>query len=83
MLSEAFFFVLASNLEHFDGSQALATRGLNPNYTGKGLWGFVPIQNQEHWFDIYSMLIDAVETEGNTTIDQLLVLIEHPPVALE
>lgn len=82
MLSEALFFVLASNLEQLDGAEALHSRGLPSKYTGKGSWGNVPIHTQEHWLEVYMMLVDAVESENNTLIDAALALIETPPVAL-
>lgn len=82
MLSEAIYFVLVSNLEHHDGQEALIHRGLPLNYTGKGTWGFVPIHTEDHWFDLYMMLIDAVDSERNTALDTLLTLIESSPVAL-
>lgn len=82
MLAEAFYYILVSNLEKRDGQQALTHRGLELNYTGKGTFGHIEITSEDHWFDVYMMLVDAVESERNVYIDKLLTTLEHPPVAL-
>lgn len=81
MLSEALYYILASNLERFDGKHALTERGLSNRYRGKREWGFVPVSDSEHWRDIYMMLVHAVETEAHEALDRNLYRIESPPLA--
>ena len=81
MLSEALYYILASNLERFDGEHALTERGLSNRYKGKKEWGFVPVSGKQHWEDIYMMLVNAVETEAHEALDRNLYRIESPPLA--
>jgi hypothetical protein len=82
MLANAIYFILMSNLEKLEGTDALTARGLSLDYLGRGAWGFVPIHTQEQWQEVFMMLIDAVDTERNTEIDRCLCRIECPPLAL-
>jgi hypothetical protein len=82
MLSDTLYYILASNLEKFDGEHALTERGLSFTYKGKREWGFVPITDANHWNDVYIMLVYAVESEEHEALDRNLYRIESPPLAL-
>jgi hypothetical protein len=82
MLSDTLYYILASNLERYDGEHALTERGLSFSYKGKKEWGFVPIRNQLHWVEVYMMLVEAVDTEKHEALDRNLHRIESPPLAL-
>lgn len=82
MLAESLFYILVSNLEKFDGTEALTERGLCTKYKGKTEWGFVPIHTEEQWEEVFMMLVDAVESEKNYALDRFLVHIECPALAL-